>query len=325
MAHYNLNYLLGKLIRSDINAEEYDTLRDGLEQSPPEEVNASLERLWDNASFPPVQMDMETKIQMISNICSQSPSVSPGRRFLAWAKVAAILIPTVLAVSFYLFRSEEEPVVEQFTVLAGKGYKSQVLLPDGTHVWLNSGSHLSYASDFNQGSRKVKLEGEGYFEVAHNEQVKFVVEISDLAIEVLGTKFNVSDYPTESVIDISLLEGKVSINAARDGSRLSTIAPNQHLVWEKQSRRWSLTECDAKLSNLWINNVLKFEDTPITEVYQKLERWYGVNIHLKNQEDKVRYGFTVKDESLPEILALINRLTPISYLIEGEEVNISYK
>lgn len=325
MVHHNLHYLLGKLIRNDINSEEYDALKDGLERLPYNAVNDSLEHLWDDASFPSAHMDLDTKIQMISDICRHSPSVSMGRRFLRWAKVAAILIPTVLAVSLYLFRSDEKPVVEHFTVVAGKGCKSQALLPDGTQVWLNSDSHLSYASDFNQGNRRVKLEGEGYFEVARNEQMKFVVEISDLAVEVLGTKFNVSGYATEDVIDISLLEGKVSVNVVSDGNCLSTIAPNQHLLWKKKSRCWTLSECDAEFTNLWINNVLRFEDAPMAEVYKKLERWYGVNIHLKNQKDKIRYGFTIKDESLSEILALINCLTPMNYRIEGEEVNICYK
>ena len=288
-----------------------------------------LDFIWNNENDV-IPMDTLTKnniLQSVHNIIDHKAIVV--KRVFNWWKIAAIIMMPILLINISLLfmDNKEEYVanVQEYTVLSGKGQKNQILLPDGTHIWLNSESEISYTSDFNQSNRSIKLKGEAFFDVKKNEYLPFNVEVDSINIQVLGTAFNVSAYADDPNIKVSLERGKVEVRMHDDNSFLATLNPNEQATIDKKSIVTTITDCEAYTESIWRQNVLKINNIYTDEMIKKLERWYGVHINVQNMPVSKRYGLTIKEESLREMLELINSITPIIYRIEGEEVTISYK
>lgn len=323
MQQSDLKTLLKKLFHAKIDAEDYSALKDRMKESTDNEVGSDLQLLWDeqNAIVP---MDVDTKYEVLSNIHNKiDADNNTTLRFNIWKYAAIIIIPLLMGVTGYFSLNRSTPY--DFTVLADEGQKSQIMLPDGTHVWLNAGSKITYSSDFNGNNRRVQLVGEAFFDVAKNKELQFVVETGYIDVVVYGTEFNISAYPQETYIKVSLLSGSVSLQNSMTDGILAKMTPGQQISVSKRDLTWSAYNCDVETESIWVKNMLKFENATIEEVFTKLEHWYGLKIHIQNPDANIRYGFTLKSESIREMLDLINRITPIAYRIEGEEVNIKYK
>lgn len=210
-------------------------------------------------------------------------------------------------------------------ILAPSGQKSQLVLPDGTVVWLNSGSKLTYNSLYAFSERVVELEGEAYFDVKQNKEIPFIVKTGIVDVKVHGTAFNVNAYTDEETVSVTLERGKVSLLSSVNQELLTYLSPNQSAIVSRNDGNCQVVSCEAQAEACWHLNLLKFEGTPVREVWKKLGRWYGVNISLSDVNPESTYWFTLKTESLTELLEMINRLTPIEYELNGEEVKVRYK
>jgi len=248
------------------------------------------------------------------------------RKALAWISGIAASLALLIGLSFsFINKSEKLANPGKVLVEAPPGQKTKVYLPDGTLVWLNSGSSLIYYTDFNVENRNVQLQGEAFFDVSKNQQLAFDILTDGMKIEVLGTSFNVNAYGNEDHVTVSLLEGKVAVMNAVDNKLLSGLSPQQKLVINKKTKKYELLSCDADMDGIWRYGQLKINNDPMSQVIAKMERWYGVNIQMEGEQRNERYWLTIKTESLTEILELINKITPIKYRIKGEEVTIRYK
>lgn len=162
------------------------------------------------------------------------------------------------------------------------GKNSSIQLPDGSRAWLNAGSRLVYPSFFEGKRREVFLIGEGYFEVAPDEEMPFVVQTSELDIEVLGTKFNVSAYPSENMVETVLVEGKVKLK--RKGFQLIRedliLKPSQLAVFERTSAEMKVRNVDVLDYVAWPQGFLNFESVDLNRIVKKLERYYNIRIML---------------------------------------------
>lgn len=210
------------------------------------------------------------------------------------------------------------------TVKSPGGSKSQVVLPDSTVVWLNSNAEIKYPSIFSKASRDVYINGECFFEVSKNLQRQFIVHCSEISVKVHGTSFNVKENKTMQRLEVSLVEGKVEMFDKMNHS-LGFLKPGEQFAYANHSGQIRKI---ANIENLsvWKNNVLVFENTPIDEVVQSLDSWYGVKIRIDEKIiNKHSYTFRVKTETLKEVLDLISVITPIKYEINGENVSIKYK
>ncbi len=249
-----------------------------------------------------------------------------NRKTLLWITTLAASLALIIGLTIpYLTKNTVTSYPSKVLVESPRGEKSKIYLPDGTLVWLNSGSQLAYYTDFNSGNRKVLLEGEAFFDVSENKELPFDVHAGNLKIQVLGTSFNVNSYGTEKNTVVSLLEGQVAVMTAQDEKLLSKIHPQQKIVVDKATGNYELLSCDADMDGIWRYGQLKINNDPMSQVIAKMERWYGVNINLEGKQRSERYWLTIKTESLTEILELINKITPIGYQIKGEEVIIRYK
>ena len=171
-------------------------------------------------------------------------------RIIPWKWVAAILLPVCVAFFTYYLLDSSPTAETPFIVKAGKGDKATIELPDGTNVVLNSASQLSYLNNFGEKVRRVQLNGEAYFKVAHDEKHAFIVQIGDLEVKVLGTSFNVSAYEDAKDVTVVLLEGKVGVYAQKishimkPGDKIeynkathkitaTQVHPNDYIAWTK--------------------------------------------------------------------------------------------
>lgn len=319
----SLKHLLRSLIHWRITPDEYAELKREVKASDDEAIGTALEALWKESE--PVAMDISVKEQIRHDLNLRILSTCQ-RKASGWWKVAAIAIPVLFCLSSYLyFSSVYNGADATFTVFTEKGQKTRITLPDGSQVCLNSDSRLSYNSGFNKKNRTLQLEGEAFFDVAPDKENAFTVQTDKVDVVVHGTAFNVSSYKDESTMSVALVRGKVSLANHATGQTLTMMAPNELASVSKADLTWGIDSCDAEMESLWTRNTLKFENVPANKVFKKLERWYGVDIHVENPNPETSYGFTLKTESLREILEIINKVSPIAYHINGEEVNIRYK
>lgn len=321
-----LDILLKRLFSAKISPSEYTSLKAEVQKATDEMIDETLITLWEEQSRQVLSMDNDIKFRVFGKIQNRIISSQPVRSF-SWLRIAAtILLPVLISTaSFYYFSGKYQEKEELFTVFAESGQKTQIFLPDSTRVWLNSDSYLSYSSGFNRKNRIVNLKGEAFFDVMKDKEHSFTVKTEDINVVVHGTAFNVSAYPDEQVMSVSLLRGSVTVEERKTTSRSIRLEPNQQVCIERERQSWNLTSCNAEMECLWTQNMLRFENISATEVFNKLEKWYGVNIHIDNLDPSIKYGFVLKSESLREILDLINKITSINYQINGKEVNIKYK
>ncbi len=252
------------------------------------------------------------------------PSYSKHTLFQVGLIAASVALFVGLFVSFMLFF--QIPSAKTYAyVETPSGQKSNMVLPDGTKVWLNSGSKIVYSNDYNKKLRIVKLTGEAFFDVAHNPQRPFIVKTDYVNIEDLGTAFDVHAYPDDSTIEVSLVRGSVNVKSAIDQSQIALLQPNQKVIINKTNLLSVLSNCNAVDESIWINNKLRFDGVSPEEMFKQLNRWYGVDIVFANAPAHTRYWLTLKSESLTETLQLINKISPINYTINGEEVHVKFK
>lgn len=209
--------------------------------------------------------------------------------------------------------------------IAPKGQKSQVIMPDGTMAFLNSGTILKYDNTFGKRNRNVELVGEAYFEVVPNKELPFIIRANEVEIEVVGTKFNVMAYPEEEFIETTVTEGKVNVREISGTSSLYLIA-NQKATYHKPSKLLALKDMNTDPSISWKDNVLSFDNENFDDVINKLERWYDVSISVEGKDSlDDRFTLTIRHESLREVLELISLTTRFEYAINDDQVKITYK
>jgi len=306
-----------------INPDELKQLRSEFGESSAEDQWLAVKTLWDDERTPSI-MPADTKVKVLDNLNRYTKKSSFN---LNWIKIAsAILLPLLLTWGPYWYISRQNNHTQQpdMVVMADAGQKTHVCLPDGSKIWINSKSSLSYPSDFGKENRTVRLEGEGYFEIVKNESIPFHVETDKINVVVHGTKFNVSAHSYHPDVRVSLLEGSVSVEN-KEHIALATLTPQHTMKLNKENMLFDIILEDTNLTALWSQNKCRVEDASAEEVFRRMGYWYGMDITVENKNTEYRYGFTIKEESFREFLELINELTPLEYSINGEEVTIRYK
>jgi Fe2+-dicitrate sensor, membrane component len=180
-------------------------------------------------------------------------------------KYAAVIL-LMVGVSTLTYQYSQKHLqdnLNDLTINVPRGAQTDMLLPDGTKVILNGGSKLTYSARFGLDKREVEFEGEAYFEVKHDENKPFVVKTKELLINVLGTKFNMKNYPTDEKASVSLFEGKVSLVNKLKGNVLLILAPNEKAVLNKKSKTLSKEAMHSTADKDWTDGMLRFDDVPL--------------------------------------------------------------
>lgn len=268
--------------------------------------------------------------------------VKSGRRVAMkwWAAAAAVMLLAAATWWQMPARNTAGPAVAE-EVHAEKGTRSRVTLPDGSVVWLNADSRLTYNNDFNSALREVYLEGEAYFDVVKNSQKPFIIHTSRMNIKVLGTTFNVRAYPNERTAETALIRGSVEVSAQGQEMRPVILKPNEKLVLylEEQQpgkineqpkqefavRPLQVTEQDGfPLETAWVENKLVFRDEAFGTLAARLERWYGVQISLKDPEVRnLRFTGRFEKETIEQVLKALQITAEFRYSMNGKNISIS--
>ena len=272
------------------------------------------------------QPDLSVNWQKLMKNINYQPQKSITRNIYLQGLAAAAILALVFLAGMGLDSKFLKPSakVTYTKIVAPEGNKTQVVLPDSTCVWLNSGSELQYASDYSAKNRKVNMKGECFFDVVKDPAHPFIVQGSKFQVRVFGTRFNVNEDAAKNTADVTLVSGKVEVFNL-DEKPVSELTPGQQLVYEKGIYHVQNAE-NLEALTAWLNNMLIFDNQPFEEVIHYLEKWYGVKIHLdRTLYYSHNYTFKVKTESLREVMELISVITPIEYHIEGEQITIKYK
>lgn len=222
------------------------------------------------------------------------------------AVILMLMCLTGAGVYFYL---SEKEVPADLIITVNKGQKTNITLSDGSVVWVNSESKLSYGSHFNARERVVKLDGEAYFEVAHDKSRPFLVEANGMQINVHGTKFNVNT--KREKMSVSLISGSVSLLYK---NKEGFMKPGEIAYCSATSDSMEILKKDTRFAALWTRDCLQFKEQSLKEIAPILSEWYGVEIlpdpSLPNRE---AYTFTLRNESLEEVLKMMSMINPITY------------
>lgn len=203
------------------------------------------------------------------------------------------------------------------TLSTPTGGQYNIILADGTKVYLNTASSIKYPTQFNGNQRVVELEGEAYFEVAKNKNKAFIVKSNDQAIEVLGTHFNVHAYRNESVIKTTLLEGSVAV--AYKNQKL-VLKPGEQSNVSNNFNKIEIKKVDTEAAVAWKNGRFKFDNADLKSVMKQLERWYGINVEYRGNVSDVRFnGGTFMNKNLSEVLKVLE-LSDIKFKVEGKTI-----
>lgn len=251
------------------------------------------------------------------------------RRRRLLLRVAAVLIPCALIVGMWANLNSRlggmlfsTPATEQVAALRGE--RKEIIFQDGSKVYLNAGTQITYPQHFGLSERRVVLNGEAYFEVTPNARRPFVVEAGSASIKVLGTSFNVKAYDAEQTLDVVLLSGSVEFSY---GDYRYTMLPSQKLVLDKSRGQVRINEQEnASRAALWRNDVISFRDTPLSEMIATLERWYDVKFEVLN-DGAYRSTFTLQTNLLPlsELLREMENISTVQFEEKGDVIRVMVK
>ncbi len=276
--------------------------------------------------------------------------------FKKWMGIAAgILVIATVTLFMLLPRDpkQDQPLSERLKntneMNTMPGTRSKTVLPDGTVVWLNSDSRITYNANFGETKREVILTGEAFFDVAHNEQVPMVVHAKNVNIWVKGTAFNVRSYPESNRVETSLIRGLVELTTNTDPERKIMLKPNEKIVFDMpgpvitsdtipdntntdpvtyKPNLYHIKQLDGSRYNIipeisWTQNELVFDNEAFTDVISKMEKWYNVEIILENKElANKNFSGAFKKEDITTALQGLQFTNSFQFEIKGNTVFI---
>ncbi|MGI6232019.1 MAG: FecR domain-containing protein [Prevotella sp.] len=261
------------------------------------------------------------------SISDTTPVVRPVHRLLQWGKMAAAIVIVLGLTAILSYLLGQQDVKSDFTDIAievPSGSQTQTTLPDGTRVWLSAESKLTYSQGFGVEDRNVRLQGEGYFEVTHDPQHPFTVKTNELDVQVLGTKFDLTNYPDEPTVKVILDEGRVKLEKA-GGGEANYLSPNQTAVMDKKTGIISITEATTKTTRAWRANNLLIENMSFGILAKKLSRIYNVDIRFANPSARNLHFngcFAVNRQSISEVLSDLAATETFHYTVKGRLITI---
>jgi len=368
----HLSYLISKKLTGEINDAEMHELNHLLDADPVlKEAYKTLESTWMRHSITNrVPLNIERLLKKMEEqdrqsalsetpqiIAQDKPAAFFKKRVLYWALAAA----SVLALGIFWFypeaphqispqaASKDAKASPTNVVVTKPGSQTHLVLEDGTEVWLNAKSKLTYGEDFNVSTREVYLSGEAFFDVKSNPQSPFIIHTDKVNVKVTGTTFNVRAYPDEKQVETSLIHGKVEVSLVSKPEKIFYLKPAEKLVLRNVEPETEKQEAIRKIKGLervvemipqfttisydpidslpietaWVNNQLAFVEESFARLAEKMEKWYGVSIVFDNpQLESLRFTGKFEKESLREALEALRIIGKFQFTINQNTVII---
>ncbi|MFT3825381.1 MAG: FecR domain-containing protein [Chitinophagaceae bacterium] len=349
-------FLISRNLSGDATPEEGRELMQALQQQPGlSQQYELLHRLWKPVQPAEDEAEESEKINHILQLSANEAymeetgtsrtSIVQWKKVYRWAAVLAGISISIWAFSYWRNTAANSSSDE---IVAQRGSKTRTILPDGSTVWLNAGSHIYYDRGFAGRYREVTLQGEAYFDVIKQPEKPFIVHAGDLNITVLGTAFNVKSYPEDKNTETTLLRGLVQITR-KNGNGLQPIYlhPNQKIVLPKTLPPAELAPSAVKktqplalasahieildsslhenerFETAWIYNRLEFRGDDFEELAIKLERWYNISIRFRDEgAKKLVFNGSLENETVEQAFTALQAAVPFNFEIQGNEIYI---
>jgi transmembrane sensor len=301
-----------------------------------EAFNRHMQRLSNHLSEPVLQYETpeEEDSAVVEEETKRRPVFTLHR--LLWASGVAAMVVLGIFIFGEVNKSKGKKAIAQ-NVITKRGSKTKMTLPDGTQVWLNSDSRISY--NFDKCSREVELTGEAFFDVARDENCPFIIHTNTIDLKVLGTAFNVRSYEDEENTETSLIHGSVEITLLKSPDHKKIILkPNEKLIVRNGDElidndlvktneplltlaKIRFKKDSTAMETLWTQNTLAFDGDKLEEVARRIERWYDVKVKFENEEMKWNTTFTAnfEDTDLQTVLEAF-REAGLKCHLEGKEL-----
>lgn len=324
----NTQYIIAYL-ENKLSAEEKAVFEEALKNSA--ELQQELKGIrfvWETSA----ELKLHRQVDTGKNWSQISYRISLDRfRNKLWyftRTAAAILLVPLIVTSFFLYQTinkYETTPGEQIEINSAQGLISKIALPDGSDVWLNSGSTLSYPQRFTGGKRRVYLSGEAYFKVQSDKNNRFEVQTDEgLMISAYGTEFNVFAYNEESTIEATLVSGNIEVSV-KDGTEVLSIAPKQQVIFNKENGKLTIEDVNISVITGWKEGKMVFRRAHMTEIANRLSRHFNVDIRLEGEAlYDYEYSATFTTETLNEILHLLEQSAPIKCRIIAPQQSDDY-
>ncbi|HDR51812.1 MAG TPA: FecR family protein [Mariniphaga anaerophila] len=247
-----------------------------------------------------------------------------SRKIQQFYRVAAIFFFVVsLGSMAWFFTHQPQTIPETFTsVMAENGQISKVELPDGSLVWLNSGSKITYNNYFSTNNRELTLTGEAYFHVQRSETLPMLVTCKGLQVKVLGTRFNINSFNAEHAVEVVLEEGSVELINTTINDNFYRMNPGERVNVNLETNLYSARKVNTIRYTSWREGVVNIYDLSIEDLVRRLEKRYNQKFELTPEVKKLRYTFTIENEPLEDVLKLMERITPVTVKQTDETIKI---
>ena len=248
-------------------------------------------------------------------------------RMHRWMKYAA-MIAVILVIGggsgYWLYQNGNNQ--HMMVAVANEGIVKEIILPDGTKVWLNNSATLKYPREFSEKERNVYLDGEAYFEVTKNRHKPFTVQSDAMRVRVLGTTFNFKCDKNYRIAEVTLIEGEIEVKGNKEEGQI-ILAPGQRAELNKNNGRLTVKQVDAKMDAVWHDNLIPFQKADIFTISTALERFYDIKIILSPdmRADKTYSGVLKKKSTIESVLKSLQNSISIDYKIVGNNIFISPK
>ena len=357
--------LIARSLNGELSEKEQQELSDILHQDATLlQQYDLLSRIWKEKHGHPDFQDNAAAKQIISRIINKAeqgknPVELPvsgrlnAKRRKTWLVAASVLI--LGASAWFGINSSmrsSDPEQRSEAIEARKGSRSRSLLPDGTTVWLNAGSKITYDGDFTGATREVRLDGEAFFDVVKQPDRPFIVHTSGIDIKVLGTAFNVKSYPEDKTVETTLYRGSVNVFREEETERKAIrLAPNEKLILLKRTAidaenlskdkaetssainigptNYTIAKIDStkleseRFETAWIYSRLEFRGDSFEELARKLERWYNVTIVFNDEKVKqLSFNGSFEKENVEQAFTALKFALPFEYLIKGHDIYV---
>ena len=320
-----MNEMIARYFAGEASENEVEMLLQWILESEGNKQEYLFQKqLWDslNPAFDKDKIDIVTAEKKLNKRIGYNHTANSLMKKLVsiWSRIAAVLILPIILIGGYFIFSDNETSLTPVTIVSSYGCSMETSLPDGSKVWLNANSKLSYNEPFCQEHRDVMLEGEAYFEVNADKKHPFVVSTSDLTVTATGTAFNVNSYNCNNApASVRLVNGNVEVRTLDNESY--DMSPGQHLTVKDGNVKISDNVMTDKYCS-WRDGVLDFEDDTLEDIFNRLEQIYNVKFIISDTAiADYRYHAKFNGETLSEILHLIEMTSPVKCQILNKTGN----
>lgn len=296
------------------------------------ELNIEEEKEFNELVSNPSYLHEFEKAQKIHDIFHQTEQIDSNQKQNSWTKIekqlknnelrwiwivlkyAAIIVVAFMAGNLIRPGLNKDPEIRYSEITVPFGQMSQLKLSDGTQIWLNSGTTLRYPDRFPDNSRTVSIAGEAFFKVAKMTDNPFIVNTSQLKVQVMGTSFNLSAYQEDNTTAVTLVEGKVAIQDL-EGKTIRDLNPGHLAIKSKDSNVLQIKPVETSFYSAWTEGKIIFDDEKLDQIAVKLERWFNVDISFADEKLKSHRftGTILKNKPVDQIMQVLELLAPIHF------------